>query len=84
MPMESLPVGNGGSTGRDSIGIGGRDSIGIGGGSLFRRGAGSYSDTKAIPLYIAAYAYGIPTARQRAESESFDNRLNTKPTDYSQ
>ena len=47
MPMESLPVGNGGSTGRDSIGIGGRDSIGIlvGGGSLFRRGAGSYSDT---------------------------------------
>ena len=44
--MESLPVGNGGSTGRDSIGIGGRDSIGIGGGSLFRRGAGSYSDTR--------------------------------------
>ena len=25
---------------------------------------------KAIPLYIAAYAYGIPTARQRAESAS--------------
>ena len=25
---------------------------------------------KAIPPYIAAYAYGIPTARQRAESAS--------------
>ena len=55
--MESLPVGNGGSTGRDSIGIACRDSIGIGGGSLFRRVADKGSDTTRVDLLVVVWFF---------------------------